>query len=719
MKHNSEWGNGKIVADDLSAFSHKNFSGGIGTTLTGDNTFCLKLVSLMKSGVKADGSVTGEGKLSEKFWQEAKSASLYYSVARNISGCVACPVPPHYWIHENDTLFQNFPRTRMSEERVRSLLDFISLFDIKPQQLFEKDINPEEYWLVPEKLLDEIYNENLKCNLLLTYPILQGKYSIANCNFFRHKIKSKRAKSVIAYHSEKKWIELLESDKSWSSIFQKEKKIAELLEKEAEEEQRKAAFEIRLMIYQILSAILALYRNGLAHCDIKPDNIMKAKGYASRYFLTDIGGMHSSNLPSGSGTEAYFNSKLNDEWNKEKDAEKFNKEHIGNDDLLPDVDLSCEELKTLLMRTLMDGYALGLTIFDLANPDSTPNINRHGTFFCTHKITTAWKDEKITEIFRTLLGVDKLTIAAMQRIVDDLEENLPPALKKRKEGTKVIKIYGRESEFRFSAMSGGKLLDGVTLEYGFLREQKNFSEKCNPVMRIKYDIELNNRFVLPECVLIQPLVENYTNGNKLYSRLFYAPDDVHTGNRAVDWKHYTPCSLDYVLENNLLKEEQYAALLELGKVIDESVVYDEFKFKFKELPYPNDIVMIDGEWKVCPFFLGSFEHFSNFSFQEYFKMLCGRENKLTAENWGELLIYDRGVGILFELIPDNMAEQVAALVRKCCAEKEQALSNLKNYPIGDVDLSELQDVWRAGHKELSETEKFRKYFDDLPLDSVK
>ena len=79
MKHNSEWGNGSIVVrrNILERMIYKTSSGAVGTTLTGNKTFCLKLVSLMESGVKADGTVTGEGELSEKFWQEAKSASLY------------------------------------------------------------------------------------------------------------------------------------------------------------------------------------------------------------------------------------------------------------------------------------------------------------------------------------------------------------------------------------------------------------------------------------------------------------------------------------------------------------------------------------------------------------------------------------------------------------------------------------------------------------------
>lgn len=75
--------------------------------------------------------------------------------------------------------------------------------------------------------------------------------------------------------------------------------------------------------------------------------------------------------------------------------------------------------------------------------------------------------------------------------------------------------------------------------------------------------------------------------------------------------------------------------------------------------------------------------------EEYFKMLCGRKNALTAQNWLDLIYYDYGVGILYNLIPQDMVRKIAELINT------NKLSN---------DFMERNLI-----KELRKTKKFGKY----------
>jgi hypothetical protein len=83
---------------------------------------------------------------------------------------------------------------------------------------------------------------------------------------------------------------------------------------------------------------------------------------------------------------------------------------------------------------------------------------------------------------------------------------------------------------------------------------------------------------------------------------------------------------------------------------------------------------------------------------EYFKMLCGKENALTPQNWLDLIAYDEGVGILYDLIPDGMVPEVAAYI-------------IQNRNI-DVHERQGRATVRLG-KALKKTQKFGPYLTDF------
>ena len=696
MKYSTDWGNGKIInrIDPLKNVGRKTYSGGSGFVLTRPqlltdrNTFCLKCVPLLQN----------DGTLNKIFWNEAQSVSVYTSVVRKIPGCAACPIPAQYWIHENDPLFLSFPRQKMSTERPKSLTDFISIFDIRPEDLLDIGFNPAEYWLVPQELLKTIYDSHklavetekyklpselynklfaskIKCDLLLTYPIQQGQKSL-------------------------------------------DKGILDGRERGAEDAQTKEAQEISKMIYQILSAILGLYRNGVAHGDIKPANIMMGRrmfrlasgisattnkelvqspkdklrvasgiSATTNFFLTDMGSIHAGDLESETGSGRFFNFSVFEKWKNIK-PKTFNRDYIGEGGFYPENKMLPEELKSLLCRTLMDGYALALTIWSQAKGSAPTSslVNR--------ALVEKWQNEKITYAFNTLYDVSNLTIEKMQKIVDLFAGDR--STENMADDYNCIETYGRESEFPFEVKyreeiekQTGSKSQKEFIEYGYLQEQINFSGKVNPMLRIK---GRSRRYRLDDFSM-QPLICSRSNGDKPLHTIYYAPDDI-AGSRAVEWEKYTPFSLDWVLSDSenraALTDDLYRQLLDFGRKIDEKYDPDNYKFA---LPYPRDIVKIDNKWFIQPFFLSPDCYFNrNFKVEEYFKMLCGREeNKLSAIDWLDLLKFDHGVGILFELLPDSMVPEII----KC----------LPSYKIGYLS------------RKLLETAKFKNYTEgeSLPL----
>ena len=590
MQHSEEWGNGKTrFRENILDKNRRLKRGGSGSVLCGESDFCLKLVCLLEKDQ--------EDTCNSFFWSEARSVSSYTAVARNIPGCVKCPIPAQYWIHEEDPCFRDFKQEKLSKERPRSLADFGSLFDITVKQWHEIGIEPEEYWYVPEKLLKEIREEDIKCDLLLTYPIQRGDLSL---------------KDMVSFDAQ----------------------------------------EIRLMIYQILSAILELYRCGLAHGDVKPENIMQAPSvmhldgkpvFRRDFFLSDVGSVHSADFSSNSGTSAFFFIAVYNEWQKITDCKKW----IGDDGFTPDKNCSGGELKSLLCRTLMDGYALAVTVYVLATgkipaaQDRLPPLK---------KIKDKWHDEKISNACDILKDVANLTIGKMQKIVDELQKEFAD----REVRSCCIKTWGKEAEFKFVAKWSEQKSETVKVEYGYLADQLNFNGRINPLLRV--NVQRFSR--LPSWAKITPVIESYSNGNKFVHSLYYAPDDAVSGNRAVNFDNYKPYSLEYLLDNGKLTDETVDELLSFGRRIDEALA----QTNHISLPYPQDIVKSDGKWVILPFFLSSFKFDEKFYVEEYFKMLCGRKNALTPKNWLAILYFDYQVGILFELLPDDMVDRIAELI---------------------------------------------------------
>lgn len=662
MKHNSDWGNGQIRANNYLRYGRRSKNtikkGGIGAVLESSSSFCLKVVSLLKN----------KDTINENFWHEATSVSLYSSVARNIPNCINCPIPAHYWINRHDPLYVNFPRKEIENDDMRSLADFISLFDIPREQTEKLGIDPDEYWLVPDKLLENIYenhklsrqaykhlppdlHENIfknrtNADILLTYPISRGHETIEYSNLVDN-------------------------------------------------------IEIKSLIYHILSAVLALYQNGLAHGDIKPKNIMEGSSLCdnnwnhvcNQYFLTDIGSVGSGDMQSETCTEPFFSAIIYSLLEKRSIADL-----LGGSTLLPDACKNKDEaLQKLLCRTIMDGYALALTIWSLAYGSEI----KHPPFLRSC-VTKKWKDDSIKAIFDTLYDAKKLTIKAMQDIVDSLKNEIPPYYDRR---SKPIKTYGRESAIRFEAKryEEVKTEDAtIKIEYGFFKEQFNCSKKHNPLIKF-YGESSSDSF--PDAFSMQPIVLTYSNSGKHENEIFYAPDDANSGSRTVDFEDYIPCSLDYLLTENKLTDELAEKLIEMGKNIDKS------EKNPSALPYPLDIVIVDGQWKIQPFYLGGYRIEDDFSFEEYFKMLCGRENKLTPEHWAALLEFDHGVGILYELLikDKDMISKIAEFLKSVKAVNEDEL-----YP-GDENWKKRRKIHflkRLYQNLLDKSPEFKEYLRD-------
>lgn len=688
MKYSREWGKGHVAVRRVGGgeIFRRTYSGGSGSVLGNGRLgggFCLKLVRLLDK----------TGDVRNMFWQEAKSVSLYTSAARGIPSCVTCPIPAHYWIHENDPIYKKF---RCSD--AGTLDDFISLFDVKREQLMELGIEPTDYRYIPAELLNNIYQEyelaikarkylpddlfktifdnKIKADILLTYPIWKGDISI---------------------------------DKILRSF--------ELV-------------DICKLIYQILSAILALYRNGMAHGDIKPANIMSFRNHTpgrgavhaeKNYFLTDIGSIHSGAQPSEAGTINFFHTAVYECWEKEIDSKS--KQLNSQDDAYRDqnqrfigekTDLLCnkvpkapfetpKELNTLLRRTLMDGYALAATVWAVAwgrNPQ-TNTLNKR-------VISDKWSDRQVTDIFSILYDIKNLSITKMQKIADDLRERFVfdsakvPSFKQ-------LATYGREAEIKFEVLktdeetvliTGGLGRrttdadeDSIKIEYGYLTEQFNCSGVNNLMMRCCTKPSLND---FPKDAVIQPLITAYSNGNSFVNNIYYAPDDIETGPRVKDINKYVPYTLDYMLSSDNLDDENIEELLQFANLILIQRLRHEGCYCW--LPYPADIVKINGKWMIQPFFLGRIDLHEDFSLSEYFKMLCGRDNALTAQNWADLLYYDKGIGILFNLIPQNMVTEVSELINNKLKETSRT-----------DDSDRLGSFLYNLSKNLKETGKFKKY----------
>lgn len=679
MKHNEEWGTGQIhvhqpIAEKLN---RKAYSGGSGTVLGNGRLpggFCLKLVTMLdeKDNVKPS------------FWQEARSVSLYTSVAGNIPGCAGCPVPAHYWIHEDDPLYKNF---RPSDDQV--LEDFISLFNVKPKQLREQGIDPRKYRYIPAELLKRIYNDFLLAEE--ARPLLEGAPELHK-KIFDSRIK---ADILLIYPIREGGFSL---DRLLDGISL----------------QFEETCTVRRLIYQILSAILALYRCGLAHGDIKPGNIMRADKFHSDdrddFFLTDMGSFHSGRMGSTSATECFFEFSDFRKWEEEiqnaddKNAAycRQNERFIGEKGSRPAENQTPEELNSLLRRTLMDGYALAVTVCMLAVGKNQPLAS---VYVQGNNVWRKWRDKLISRAFRTLVCVDSLSIAKMEALREELRQEFASEEEDRSP-RKPLKTYGKGAEVRFEVVSAreekvqfcefcGKISEGsIKIEYGYLTEQFNISGVFRPMLRCTQEAHSK---LYGESVM-EPVITALSNGGTFVNSIWYAPDDAETGTRCKDFSKYTPLSLEYLLSENKLDDTAVEEVLKLGSLLERQCRNSFVRKNFLILPYPRDIVKVDGKWILEPFFLARSEVNGEFSMTEYFKMLCGKENALTPQNWLDLIAYDEGVGILYDLIPDGMVPEVAAHI-------------IQNRNI-DVRERQGRATVRLG-RALKKTQKFGPYLTDF------
>lgn len=641
MKHNNEWGSGKIRVRQsiMEKLNRKAYSGGNGTVLGNGRLhggFCLKLVTLLDE----------KDNVRPSFWQEARSVSLYTSVAGNIPGCAGCPVPAHYWIHEDDPLYKNF---RSSDDQV--LEDFISLFNVKPRQLREQGIDPRKYRYIPAELLQAVYTDCLLAEE--ARPLLEGTPELHG------KIFDKRTKADILLI-----YPIREGRYSLDGLLRGG--IPQFEEPDT----------VGRLIYQILSAVLALYRSGLAHGDIKPSNIMRAErvfpGDRDDFFLTDVGSLHSGKMASAFATECFFEFSEFSKWDgevsnaddREKALSEQNKRFIGEEGFLPGEKLTSEQLNSLLRRTLMDGYALAVTVCMLAIGKNQPPAN---VYVQGNRVRRKWRNEVISGAFGTLLDVRTLSIEKMTALREKLRQSfafdqeicrsLPP-----------LKTYGKEAEVRFEVVSSHeekvqfceshrKVSEGsIKIEYGYLTEQFNVSGVFRPMLRCAQE---PHSHLYGESVM-EPVITALSNGGTFVNSIWYAPDDAETGIRCKDFSKYTPLSLEYLLNEGKLDGTTVEEVLKLGPLIERQG-HGHGRGGLI-LPYPRDIVKVDGKWILQPFFLNRMEIKSPFDMTEYLKMLCGRENALTGQNWLDLIAYDEGVGILYELIPEKMIRKMAELI---------------------------------------------------------
>ena len=609
MKFSPAWGNGRRVGrgNRFSLLRNRPRSGGSGTVVIRSDlggNYVLKFVGFRKK----------DGGFNDMFWGEAQSVSLYTSIPQNVPGCVRCPLPVTYWIREDDPLYLAFLRSGKCVPSPRLLVDFISIFGIEPEQLADIGIDdPAAYRLAPPPLLEEIRGAAEKKapeqlpDLLLAYPIQQSRNSLSE----------------------------------WS-----ESRFAN------------NPSTVLRMVSHILSAILTLYRKGLAHGDVKPANIMMFP-----CCLTDIGSLGAGNKPSDSLSEEFFDRNTFKLWRRERDKKKQNRELIGKGGFEPDTPCSDEDLNRLLRRTLMDGYALAATIWSLA-AGRTPKPE---AYLNPDVIDEKWHCDELTTIFDTLYRVNDLTIGTMQKIADRLREKFPY----RDVPAPPLQTYGKEAEIGFDVEWIEKIDDKTEIEYGKLSEQLPLGGKSNPVLRLRGKVSSS----LPDEIVMQPVIQAYSSGNKLVSSIFYAPDDAVTGSRAVDFKKYQPCTLAYLLDHGKLTEKDIGRITALGRLVDE--VEKDFSSRDHNyhLPYPHDIVKIGGDWMIMPFFMSSMRYGCPMSFEEYFKMLCGKKNELSAQNWADLLAFDHGVGILFELLPEEMIPRIVELLNDADSVDPESLSD--------------------------------------------
>lgn len=333
-------------------------------------------------GLKVVRLLDKSGRRNVNFWNEARSIHRYCASVRFLAGILKIPLTPHYYLQEDD--FYRLDRPwRQDREKTLSLRSlfygaFIDRFELEKYRGYEP---------VPEELLQRIYEENLDADLLLVYPVAYGGEKNLTCYY---------------------------ADESFSSN------------------------DVKALISQIAGVILALFRNGTAHGDIKPENIMVSEIDGKKVFrLTDFGSTHFGDAPSNTGTNSFFDRELYRKMLRKTGSE-------------------------LAARVYTDFYALARTVLALA-------LGHHpGCLVNEELVAERWPE--IAGLWEKLQAPDLLSMDDFRKLAAEEPVAVNPEWEP---------FCSWCDEFE-SLVQASK-----TREYGRLHEQLPFSDNFDPLMRIR------------------------------------------------------------------------------------------------------------------------------------------------------------------------------------------------------------------------------------------
>ena len=445
-------------------------------------------------GLKVLKLLRPDGSLNGLFWPEAQSVQSYCSAVRFLGGCLKIPLAARYFINRNDPLCDPFDARDHGNALTPDRLISGAFVDIPGEKRREFD----DYRPVSETTLRRIFEEKIAADLLLIYPMASGG-----------------EKNLADYYG----------DETFSSD------------------------DVQALIVQIISAVFDLYRNGRAHGDIKPENIIvrelpgKNRRGGKIFRLADFGTVHAEDRPTAAGTGTYYNEALYRSVLRKSGSR-------------------------LEARLFTDCYALLRTVLALA----LGRAPKESRLFDKKFVPRKWPE--IKGLWKQLLDIEHLTIGRIGRIAGENRSFSPP-----------------DYDPPFTYYDGFERLfpaAPAAVEFGRLHEQILFSKEFDPLMKIRvwaqFDPDLRKR--IPEFYLT-PLLEG--NGWKI----FHAPDDAATGKRPTGFSAvYRPKSL----ENTVPAPCEKRRLAAYGRKLN--VFFGEDPSRTAFLPEKKHILWVDGEMKV-------------------------------------------------------------------------------------------------------------------------